>query len=73
MALSHPARYRIGQQGHDRQAAHDIHRTGGIRGQPPEPASHPRVEDELLAQQATSCLTAKLREVVTLRYGAGLR
>jgi RNA polymerase sigma factor (sigma-70 family) len=32
----------------------------------------PRIEDELLAQQATSCLTPKLREVVTLRYGAGL-
>ncbi|HTV18025.1 MAG TPA: sigma-70 family RNA polymerase sigma factor [Polyangiaceae bacterium] len=31
-----------------------------------------RVEDELLARQATSCLSPKLLEVVTLRYGAGL-
>ena len=29
-------------------------------------------EAELLAQQATSCLSPKLREVVTLRYGADL-
>lgn len=37
-----------------------------------EPRITPRVEDELLAQQATRCLTPKLREVVTLRYAAGL-
>jgi RNA polymerase sigma-70 factor, ECF subfamily len=41
-------------------------------GQEPEAALRPRVEDELLARQATSCLTPKLLEVVTLRYGAGL-
>jgi RNA polymerase sigma factor (sigma-70 family) len=41
-------------------------------GQEPEPTLRPRVEDELLARQATSCLTPKLLEVVTLRYGAGL-
>jgi RNA polymerase sigma factor (sigma-70 family) len=41
-------------------------------GQEPEPPLVPRVEDELSARQATSCLTPKLREVVTLRYGAGL-
>jgi RNA polymerase sigma factor (sigma-70 family) len=40
--------------------------------QEPEPPLRPRVEDELLARQATSCLTPKLLEVVTLRYGAGL-
>ena len=40
--------------------------------QEPAPALQPRVEDELLARQATSCLTPKLLEVVTLRYGAGL-
>lgn len=40
--------------------------------QEPEPSLRPRVEDELLARQATSCLTPKLLEVVTLRYGAGL-
>jgi RNA polymerase sigma-70 factor (ECF subfamily) len=40
--------------------------------QEPEPALRPRVEDELLARQAASCLTPKLLEVVTLRYGAGL-
>jgi RNA polymerase sigma-70 factor (ECF subfamily) len=40
--------------------------------QAPAQQTVPRVEDELLAQQATSCLTPKLREVVTLRYGAGL-
>jgi RNA polymerase sigma-70 factor (ECF subfamily) len=37
-----------------------------------EQANDPHVEEELLAQQATSCLTPKLREVVTLRYSAGL-
>jgi RNA polymerase sigma-70 factor, ECF subfamily len=41
-------------------------------GQEPDVALRPRAEDELLARQATSCLTPKLLEVVTLRYGAGL-
>lgn len=36
------------------------------------PLATPPVEAELLVQQATSCLTPKLREVVTLRYCAGL-
>jgi RNA polymerase sigma-70 factor, ECF subfamily len=39
---------------------------------PPEAAVQPAVEDGLLAQQATCCLTPKLLDVVTLRYGAGL-
>lgn len=54
------------------QALRRTRRARALDAPQAEPSLRPRVEDELLARQATSCLTPKLLEVVTLRYGADL-